>query len=114
MTKIQSKVAPEILQIVSKFSRALKERAVPIKNVILFGSQARGTAVEESDIDVLVIVKKLDKRIRAAIIDEAFNLSLQENVQLIAVPCDIEEFNSPLFQVDSFFRNVYNDGVIVT
>jgi len=113
MNQNWSKVTPEVLRIVNKYTQTLKERAIPVEKVILFGSQARGTATEESDIDVLVVVKKIDKEIRAIIIDEAFNLSLQENVDLIAIPYDIEEYYSPLFKIGSFYKNVYNDGVVI-
>ena len=110
----QKKASTKIMEIINSYFYTLKKRAVPIEKVILFGSQARGTAEKDSDIDILVVVKKLDKQIRTIIIDEAFNLSLQHNVEIIAVPCDIEEFNSPLFQADSFFRNVFDDGVIIS
>ncbi len=39
--------APEIAQF---FCECLKEKGLKVNKVILFGSQARGTATEESDI----------------------------------------------------------------
>ncbi|WP_345940316.1 nucleotidyltransferase domain-containing protein [Thermacetogenium phaeum] len=80
----------------------LRERTIPVKTVILFGSQARGTAGEEFYIDLLVVVEKLNRNICETIINEAYNVSLEEDVDFIALPCDIQKFTSPLFQADAF------------
>ncbi len=114
MVNFQNKVDSKTLQVVTKYSRKLEENRVPVEKVILFGSQARGTYEEGSDIDVMVVVEKINKEIRAIIIDEAFNLSLQYDVSLIAIPCDIEEFASPLFQEDAFYRNINNEGIAIS
>jgi len=102
------------IAIVKRYAGALQQRKVPVKLLILFGSQARGTAGPDSDLDVLVVVERMDKKIRGIIIDEAFELSLQEGKDLLALPCSLEEFQSPLFQADAFYQNVQREGVIVS
>lgn len=111
---LKKKPNPKIYGITQKYVKRLRDKAIPVKTVILYGSQARGTATEESDIDLLVVVEEMDKNIRAMIIDEAYNLSLEEDVDIIALPCDIQEFTFPLFQADTFYRNVQNDGVVIS
>lgn len=44
-----------VVAVVKRFTRELQERGVWPKTVILYGSQAAGTATETSDIDVVVI-----------------------------------------------------------
>ncbi len=102
------------IAIVKRYAGALKQRKVPVKLLILFGSQARGTAGPDSDLDVLVVVERMDEKIREIIIDEAFEFSLQEGKDLITLPCSLEEFQSPLFQADAFYQNVQREGVIVS
>jgi len=114
MSNLQNKVDSKTFRVVTEYSSKLKENLVPVEKIILFGSQARGTFEEGSDIDVLVVVEKLDKEMRAIIIDEAFNLSLQYDVSLIAIPCDIDEFTSPLFQEDAFYKNINNEGITIS
>ena len=50
---------PDPLDILQELKRLLKEHFYgEIKDVILFGSQATGTACEDSDYDVLIILSK--------------------------------------------------------
>jgi len=104
MALYNKRLNSKILKITRKYVKRLKDKAIPIKTVILFGSQARGTAGKESDIDLLVVVEKIDKNIRETIIDEAYNMSLEDDVDLIVLPCDDSEFNSPLFKADFFIK----------
>lgn len=46
---------PEIKKIISEFKKALARQGIKTERIILFGSQAQGTAGEYSDIDLVVI-----------------------------------------------------------
>ena len=87
-------------------------RLFPVEKVILFGSRARGTAQKDPDVDLLVVVTYLNKEIRESIIDAAFDTSVEEDVDVIALPCSLAEYNSPLFQADHFYRNIQKEGVL--
>jgi predicted nucleotidyltransferase len=50
-------MSPESRQIVSNLTDVLVQAAHP-KRIILFGSQARGDAVHDSDFDIMVIEEK--------------------------------------------------------
>ncbi len=109
----QTRVDPEILKIASEYVKRLETKQVPLTQVILYGSQARGLAALDSDIDILVVVDVLDKRVYQTIVDEAFEVSLEFGVDLIAVPCDRQEYELPVFQADQFYKNIDHDGVIL-
>jgi len=109
----QTRVDPDILKIASEYVKRLEIKQVPLTQVILYGSQARGSAVSDSDIDILVVVDVLDKWVYKTIVDEAFEISLQFGVDLIAVPCDRQEYELPIFQADQFYKNIDHDGVII-
>ena len=49
----------EVLEKLKRFSDIVVEKYNPLK-IVLFGSYAKGTNKEESDIDVAVIVEKID------------------------------------------------------
>lgn len=83
-----------------------------LKAVILYGSHARGTASEDSDIDLLVVVDDtLDPwRVRRSLDDLLFEILLEtgELVSIIVVPQSYyESYNTP------FFQNVRREGVRV-
>ncbi|HHI30532.1 nucleotidyltransferase domain-containing protein [Methanosarcinales archaeon] len=86
-----------------------KER---IKQVILYGSYARGDANEDSDIDVLVIVEDgLDPfKVRRSVSDLLLEILLEEGelISLTAIPEGIfNTYNSP------FLLNVKEEGALI-
>lgn len=50
-----SKKRPDVEAVIRDFAEALKEQGLKVDKIILFGSQARGDAREDSDIDLLVV-----------------------------------------------------------
>jgi len=63
---------------VEEFVRRVLERyRDKIDSIILFGSVARGEAKEDSDIDVLIVIKKEDFKLRRALIGVAFDILLE-------------------------------------
>jgi len=77
-----------------------------LKNVILYGSSARGEATEESDIDILVVLDDIENY------DREFNtvFTMEREIEkkhsnsilissLVASQADYERNREPLFQV---------------
>ncbi len=104
---------PRAIDIVKLYAETLRRKKLPIKAVILFGSQARGDYEPDSDIDVLVVTERLDEKVREAILDEAFEISLNEDVVLIPVIYDLEGFGSPLFRAGPLYQNISQEGIII-
>ena len=71
-----------ITDIIKQLKKELKSRyGDKIKNVILFGSQASGTAVEHSDYDVLIITRtKPDWRFEREISDICYGIELEHDI----------------------------------
>jgi predicted nucleotidyltransferase len=73
---------------VSHFERCLRESGIKVSKIILFGSHAKGTATEGSDIDVAVISEDFqgkDVFERARITKEAEI----DTIRIFLVPLDI-------------------------
>jgi predicted nucleotidyltransferase len=92
-------------QLVSKKVKVLELRA--------FGSRARGDATEESDLDVLVVVDRLDHSIEKHISECAWEAGFREDVLIMPVTVSMDAVkNSPLRE-SVFIKNVYREGVAV-
>ena len=89
----------------------LKLYSDKIKQVILYGSQARGEATEDSDVDVLVVVDdSLDSSaVRTSLSDLLFDLLLETNelISVIVIPEQLFiTYNSP------FLLTVKEEGLV--
>jgi len=80
-----------------------------IDSIILFGSVARGEAKEDSDIDVLIVVKKEDFKLRRALIGVAFDILLETGNDISVKVLSKNEFEDR--RDFSFLRNIISEGV---
>jgi predicted nucleotidyltransferase len=53
-------VAPAIIEIIQSYLRVVRDSGIPVAFGVIYGSQARGTAKEGSDIDLLVVSPHFD------------------------------------------------------
>ena len=79
--------------------------------VRLFGSRARGAGTEESDIDVLVIVRKLDRDVSRRIAEESLEVDLAYDTNVSATVMSTEEYETHQRWRTLFYRNVERESV---
>ncbi len=82
-----------------------------VSSIVLFGSVARGTAEEYSDVDIALITNQpitVDADDRLAYYNVNMNLKHNKVFSIIDIP-DSEYKNSTL----PFYRNVCNEGVVL-
>jgi antitoxin ChpS len=84
--------------------------------VVLFGSQARDDANEDSDVDVGVILKDISDRrsVRDRLSDLAYDVLLDSGVDIQAVALTKEQWAQPdAFTNPSLIRAMRRDGVTI-
>jgi predicted nucleotidyltransferase len=83
----------------------------PEAKIWAFGSRARGDAVEESDLDICVVVKNLNKQKWEAISDIAWEVGFDNDVLISTVKFSTEAFEQGPPSESPLVRNIYQEGV---
>jgi predicted nucleotidyltransferase len=84
-------VDPEVIKLVQRYLDVLVEHGIKAEKAILFGSQARGTARPDSDINILVIAEEFDLN-RWAKEDQLWRLTVRAGFGLSPIPVGPKEF----------------------
>ena len=113
MEKIQDMdLRKMLLELEEKLQRVYGNK---LKAVILYGSVARGTATEESDIDIMVLVDGTAQELRT-FEDQLSDVSTDISIKYFRVFSIIDiSYQEYMRWVDTspFYRNVSKEGVIL-
>jgi predicted nucleotidyltransferase len=96
--------------ILAEFAFLVRERFSNAR-IWAFGSRTRGEATEESDMDVCVVVNRLDDSIDKAIMDIAWQVGFEHDVIISTVTYSRQEFEKGPCSESTFVQNVLNAGV---
>ena len=96
------------IQIAQEFAKKIMNKH--IKEIVLFGSVARGEDTEYSDIDILIVTDD-EELIEDQISDEVLNILLYKEEHISAHIMSEDHYNKT--RNFSFLRNVYEDGVVI-
>lgn len=90
--------------------RLTKELGQPVQ-VIMFGSQARGNATKESDIDLLIVLPAIDPKITRLASDIAWEVGFDAGRVISVIPDTKEQMKR--FAFLPFYQNIKQEGIIV-
>ena len=90
--------------------RLVKELGQPIQ-VIMFGSQARGNATKESDIDLLVVLPVIDAKTTRLASDIAWEVGFDAGKIISIIPDTKEQMKR--FAFLPFYRSIKQEGIVV-
>jgi len=84
-----------------------------LRQVILYGSYARGDYNNDSDIDIMILVDEEDEKINAyrmQLSDKTFDFNFENDIQVMPIVKNINHFQKWL-RAYPFYFNVKKEGV---
>ena len=97
-----------------RFAGALRERyGEALVDVRLFGSCARGEMREDSDVDVAVVLRAVDRRTKRDVIDLASSIGLEHDVLLSPTVLDQETFERWRAQERLLVMDIEREGLLL-
>ena len=78
--------------------------------IILFGSVARGTATDESDLDIAILVNIDDKEMYEQLLDAVVKLDLENDVVIATTIIEKNQFDA-WKDVLPFYKNINREGI---
>ena len=99
------------LHLAQEFNRRVSASLGEEVRVILFGSQARGDATDESDVDVLVLLPDTGKQTLDIVLDLAWQVGFEAGRVISVVPATQAELEE--LSASPFFQAVRREGILV-
>jgi len=97
---------------VSEFAdRIRSELGTTVKDIILFGSRARGEGDEHSDLDIMIVIDGLSWDIKCRISDIAAEENIKHHVVISTVRYKCSDWNNPVIQGSPFAIAVNREGI---
>lgn len=98
--------------LVSDFARALRARlGSQLKELILYGSRARGDYAPDSDYDCLALVDAFDPQLKDTIYELAGEFLYRYDAVFSVIPVVEAEYHRRLY--NPLFMNVRNEGIVM-
>ena len=111
ITKV--KIDPLIKEALEQAKKRIKEK-FEVDSLILFGSVSRGDFGDESDVDILIISKRiLSREERHKITYIVFEINLEFGSNLSAIVVDKDSWENGLFSFLPIKMEVERDGIII-
>lgn len=86
-----------------------------VRNIILYGSYARGDFKPDSDIDIMILldISELDiKKFANSLSDVTFDFNMDHDVDIKPIAKDISQFYQWV-DVYPFYKNIQQEGVVL-
>ena len=106
--------AMPILANEQKALEELRERLLGgyrVKDMRIFGSKARGTDVDDSDVDVMIVLAECTPAIESEIDDLVFEINLKHGCLIVPLFFGLEELESGPLSEAPVYKRIISEGI---
>jgi uncharacterized protein len=104
--KVKAAIETYIQQITTQFPQE-------VVSITLYGSQARGDAGPESDIDLFVVVRSDTLGLREALADLAWEVQFEYDVVISDIICSLDQLHQMQTKQFPYYRGIEREGVLL-
>lgn len=100
------------LAVARKLKKKLKGK-IPLYEMRVFGSRARGNAQHDSDLDIYIEVGSLTRRERRLISETAWEVGFQHNIVIAPVVFSHEAVQRGPLSASPLYKVIQKEGILV-
>ena len=89
------------------------DQALPIQQVLLFGSHARGDSRQDSDVDLCLVSESASEQLKASRVFRNAIWEMQDCPAFTLLPITPQRLQEKRKSGDPFFKTVFHDGVLL-
>jgi uncharacterized protein len=104
--EVTAAIAAYVQQVTSRFPQE-------IISITLYGSQARGEAGPESDIDLFIVVRSDTPGLREALADLAWEVQFEHDVVISDIICSLDQLHQMQTKRFPYYRGIAREGILL-
>jgi predicted nucleotidyltransferase len=105
---------PEVRAVIADYVRRVaKDYANEVLSITLYGSQARGEASAESDIDLFIVVRHDTPALRQALADLAWQVQFEYDTVISDIIRNVEQLGRMQTKRFPYYQSIEREGILL-